>query len=111
MSPLLCMYLLHANIVYKFRSLCFNPFFQLAAFIVHHVTDDDIYVIGGRNYSEKKDIKLIEKFNVKRKKWTDYLSLGEGSFTNIDCCVVRIATSNHDFSNLALALDDKWIMW
>ena len=80
------------------------------------VSGHSVYVLGGRRYSEKKDVLEVDRYSIKRRKWTSKLTLGDGDvrdgdFANVDCCVLRVPATNPHFTDLSRAVSRQWVLW
>ena len=75
-----------------------------SCYMSHSVSGHSIYVLGGRRYSEKKDVLEVDRYSIKKRKWTSRLTLGDGDFANVDCCVLRVPATNPHFTDLSRAV-------
>ncbi|KAK7483549.1 hypothetical protein BaRGS_00025223 [Batillaria attramentaria] len=71
----------------------------------------NIWVIGGMSYSKGISTKMVCYYDIKRRRWRDAFPLPEGSFANLDCCLLQIPADNKDYCFMDRYLYDRWILW
>ncbi|KAK2150045.1 hypothetical protein LSH36_427g08037 [Paralvinella palmiformis] len=70
-----------------------------------------IYLIGGHGLSGDRREPVIEYYNINRRKWQSEFRLTGDGYYNVECCVVRVPTTNKQFSTLGLTITKPWILW
>ncbi|XP_041353490.1 kelch-like protein 13 [Gigantopelta aegis] len=72
---------------------------------------DVIWTIGGRSHQKDEQVKVVQCFDTKRRRWRDAFSLPDGNYMNVDVCKLRISSNNKDFSLMDRFIYKRWIMW
>ena len=71
-----------------------------------------VYFFGGKNYQKDSEVREVDCYSVKTRRWRNVFQLPERySYTNMECVRLRVPTHNADFSFSDVLLYDKWIMW
>nr|KAG5696971.1 hypothetical protein BaRGS_008433 [Batillaria attramentaria] len=80
--------------------------------VIHHFAGGrNIWVIGGMSYTKGISTKMVCYYDIKRRRWRDAFPLPEGSFANLDCCLLQIPADNKDYCFMDRYLYDRWILW
>ncbi|CAH1782493.1 unnamed protein product [Owenia fusiformis] len=76
----------------------------------HVMIGNKVYMIGGTN-EDQESVHHVEYWHVKKREWTTTFSLPPGDYSDIDCCLVDMPKSNHNFKLDCSLATGRWVMW
>ncbi|XP_055959399.1 kelch-like protein 31 [Patella vulgata] len=68
-----------------------------------------IYVIGGSNLDTEQSVRMVECFDLKRRRWKEDFRFRKGDVSNVVCAILKVPNIPESERQLTYKL--KWVMW